>query len=140
MFSSEGSATGESLRGALRVSTTPATALERQRDGHLVTGVLPRTARAIRPDLQRKLLLLDDFKAEPQEEQRLAGQAEYDLEPESPSIDKEGLDQRLSHPAALLVVPDRQPSDFRELGAVDLDRKSTRLNSSHSQISYAVFC
>src|SRR2546430_8896195 len=23
---------------------------------------------------------------------------------------------------------------------VDLDRKSTRLNSSHSQISYAVFC
>src|SRR2546427_3485502 len=24
--------------------------------------------------------------------------------------------------------------------AVDLDRKSTRLNSSHSQISYAVFC
>src|SRR2546430_3119564 len=25
-------------------------------------------------------------------------------------------------------------------GAGDLDRKSTRLNSSHSQISYAVFC
>src|SRR2546427_3970284 len=25
-------------------------------------------------------------------------------------------------------------------GAVRLDRKSTRLNSSHSQISYAVFC
>src|SRR2546430_13007081 len=25
-------------------------------------------------------------------------------------------------------------------GAVNLDRKSTRLNSSHSQISYAVFC
>src|SRR5688572_31266570 len=24
--------------------------------------------------------------------------------------------------------------------AIDLDRKSTRLNSSHSQISYAVFC
>src|SRR2546430_6939059 len=26
------------------------------------------------------------------------------------------------------------------LGSVHLDRKSTRLNSSHSQISYAVFC
>src|SRR5690349_24128959 len=26
------------------------------------------------------------------------------------------------------------------LGAVDLDRKSTRLNSSHVEISYAVFC
>src|SRR2546430_10162081 len=25
-------------------------------------------------------------------------------------------------------------------GRVDIDRKSTRLNSSHSQISYAVFC
>src|SRR2546430_4288680 len=25
-------------------------------------------------------------------------------------------------------------------GCVELDRKSTRLNSSHSQISYAVFC
>src|SRR3712207_8731279 len=26
------------------------------------------------------------------------------------------------------------------LGACDLDRKSTRLNSSHANISYAVFC
>src|SRR5206468_8905603 len=33
--------------------------------------------------------------------------------------------------------------EYRLLGAVDgkqLDRKSTRLNSSHDQISYAVFC
>src|SRR2546430_12371251 len=32
--------------------------------------------------------------------------------------------------------------DFNRDGKVDLalDRKSTRLNSSHSQISYAVFC
>src|SRR2546427_3356574 len=29
--------------------------------------------------------------------------------------------------------------ELREAGGV-LDRKSTRLNSSHSQISYAVFC
>src|SRR5689334_24374730 len=28
----------------------------------------------------------------------------------------------------------------RELGRVKRDRKSTRLNSSHSSISYAVFC
>src|SRR2546427_5258768 len=28
----------------------------------------------------------------------------------------------------------------RRIGMVDGDRKSTRLNSSHSQISYAVFC
>src|SRR2546430_13294506 len=30
--------------------------------------------------------------------------------------------------------------DARGGGAVSRDRKSTRLNSSHSQISYAVFC
>src|SRR3712207_6908610 len=28
----------------------------------------------------------------------------------------------------------------RQLHTVDLDRKSTRLNSSHANISYAVFC
>src|SRR2546430_6808479 len=28
----------------------------------------------------------------------------------------------------------------RTIFGMDLDRKSTRLNSSHSQISYAVFC
>src|SRR2546430_13682484 len=33
-----------------------------------------------------------------------------------------------------LELPDRSPVSF------SLDRKSTRLNSSHSQISYAVFC
>src|SRR2546430_6148041 len=35
------------------------------------------------------------------------------------------------------TVPNGKPSGSRPL---DLDRKSTRLNSSHSQISYAVFC
>src|SRR2546430_8010448 len=29
---------------------------------------------------------------------------------------------------------------YRRSGALNPDRKSTRLNSSHSQISYAVFC
>src|SRR2546430_9602841 len=33
----------------------------------------------------------------------------------------------------------RQRSEHWRVGAA-LDRKSTRLNSSHSQISYAVFC
>src|SRR2546430_5976991 len=32
------------------------------------------------------------------------------------------------------------PELYRELVRVGLDRKSTRLNSSHSQIAYAVFC
>src|SRR2546427_1910526 len=33
-----------------------------------------------------------------------------------------------------------QSQQLREVIALALDRKSTRLNSSHSQISYAVFC
>src|SRR2546430_6975322 len=37
-------------------------------------------------------------------------------------------------PNAVLVV------DNSNNGSADGDRKSTRLNSSHSQISYAVFC
>src|SRR2546427_3527699 len=44
-----------------------------------------------------------------------------------------------------LPVPDRRPKTYRRLphreeGMKKIDRKSTRLNSSHSQISYAVFC
>src|SRR2546430_13669182 len=34
-------------------------------------------------------------------------------------------------------IPDRTPAPSR---VAELDRKSTCLNSSHSQISYAVFC
>src|SRR5256886_6729299 len=38
-----------------------------------------------------------------------------------------------------LLVPERARHGERGV-AFQLDRKSTRLNSSHSQISYAVFC
>src|SRR3989475_9590817 len=52
-------------------------------------------------------------------------------------------DQHAEEPA-VGAPPDRQQAG--EVGqdggehAADADRKSTRLNSSHSQISYAVFC
>src|SRR3712207_7028374 len=49
------------------------------------------------------------------------------------------VDGLVHHRADLLVqvgaLEDRPP-----LGVHDLDRKSTRLNSSHANISYAVFC
>src|SRR2546430_11189217 len=32
------------------------------------------------------------------------------------------------------------PAEEARFGGIEIDRKSTRLNSSHSQISYAVFC
>src|SRR2546427_11589247 len=41
---------------------------------------------------------------------------------------------------ALLLVPGPDPEEGLDAYCRRLDRKSTRLNSSHSQISYAVFC
>src|SRR2546430_10450094 len=38
------------------------------------------------------------------------------------------------------VLGDRELGPFVTIGRAAQDRKSTRLNSSHSQISYAVFC
>src|SRR2546430_8394985 len=51
---------------------------------------------------------------------------------------------RLSPPEALTTQPLAPAATTRtshgQSGVPSLDRKSTRLNSSHSQISYAVFC
>src|SRR5689334_24702737 len=41
---------------------------------------------------------------------------------------------------ALRLGVDPRKQDQMVRGTVNLDRKSTRLNSSHSSISYAVFC
>src|SRR2546430_4188228 len=46
-----------------------------------------------------------------------------------------------THGAAVVELAGHdQPRDRRLDLALNEDRKSTRLNSSHSQISYAVFC
>src|SRR2546430_17638537 len=39
-----------------------------------------------------------------------------------------------------VFLPERAGSGAHRPSRIRLDRKSTRLNSSHSQISYAVFC
>src|SRR2546430_4232512 len=46
------------------------------------------------------------------------------------------------NPALVCAVTLRREPDLghRHLVSIETDRKSTRLNSSHSQISYAVFC
>src|SRR3712207_8773814 len=45
------------------------------------------------------------------------------------------------HPGGLVAAADaRRGVVLRALPAHPLDRKSTRLNSSHANISYAVFC
>src|SRR3712207_8928788 len=56
------------------------------------------------------------------------------------------LAQAVAVQAGVLVVADADGVDGRARldgdahGVVELDRKSTRLNSSHANISYAVFC
>src|SRR5688572_32726347 len=49
---------------------------------------------------------------------------------------------RSRQPAGMVGRAEVLGQPTRGVGArgLDLDRKSTRLNSSHSQISYAVFC
>src|SRR3712207_7017412 len=48
---------------------------------------------------------------------------------------------RLQEPRGLLGVgPVRSVDGHHHAAALPLDRKSTRLNSSHANISYAVFC
>src|SRR2546430_6598312 len=48
---------------------------------------------------------------------------------------------RLEHAAHALGGGDEaEEPDALRAGVLERDRKSTRLNSSHSQISYAVFC
>src|SRR2546427_6941182 len=64
--------------------------------------------------------------------------------PPEPSAPSQGADDseertvRLTWNAVAVMAP-HIPPRLRE-SRQDKDRKSTRLNSSHSQISYAVFC
>src|SRR5438874_10048609 len=58
----------------------------------------------------------------------------------SSELDKrtDGLDRTCTQ---LLELPiDWAETQFRQMGSSSRDRKSTRLNSSHVEISYAVFC
>src|SRR2546430_12479319 len=65
-----------------------------------------------------------------------ASQVERDLRPRSDQFTKA---QELVRPER--IVFRHAPGDIQHAHAfVARDRKSTRLNSSHSQISYAVFC
>src|SRR5258707_3822192 len=70
---------------------------------------------------------------------------------DSPSrtLEQIGLAEDIEHPTRFQAVRARlhtldratQRNEMRKLGASpDVDRKSTRLNSSHANISYAVFC
>src|SRR5690625_6052667 len=60
-----------------------------------------------------------------------------DLHPQ----DQVGIFNSLNQEQRLYTYHSLEPKEFAELfTASDIDRKSTRLNSSHVAISYAVFC
>src|SRR2546430_12188955 len=50
-----------------------------------------------------------------------------------------GEEQQAGAPEGLILIPTTSVGSMN-FNQAALDRKSTRLNSSHSQISYAVFC
>src|SRR5688572_31238774 len=59
----------------------------------------------------------------------------------SPDRHRRGRCQEVGREDPAIVREAAERCDHRRHGgADDRDRKSTRLNSSHSQISYAVFC
>src|SRR3712207_8602369 len=60
---------------------------------------------------------------------RRVEEIEHPLAGRARRVERSALDQRL----------ERAPVDDLRIGALG-DRKSTRLNSSHANISYAVFC
>src|SRR2546430_1647103 len=76
--------TGMCQRQSRRVSRNRDRRLQTQYDGDLVAAVLPGTARAIRPHLERKLLALGGHQAELHEERRPARQGEHPAQPPRP--------------------------------------------------------
>src|SRR2546427_4783292 len=61
------------------------------------------------------------------------------IDPEEPARDRRAVRRARPHHRAARGAQDRRRTPATDR-AEPADRKSTRLNSSHSQISYAVFC
>src|SRR5699024_11739887 len=61
-------------------------------------------------------------------------------EPQRAGAVGEGVEHLEAHAAAVMHHPEQQGAPIRLVDRGAGDRKSTRLNSSHVSISYAVFC
>src|SRR5688572_31558592 len=66
--------------------------------------------------------------------------AEAEIRAAAPSAEVDMIRADLASLAGAAQAADEIASKTDRLDALLKDRKSTRLNSSHSQISYAVFC
>src|SRR5690625_2100910 len=96
-------------------------------------------------DKAQSLRALASIKAELQKRQRLFGEYDVNHINQYQKLYKEGkVEEPMPH---LFLISDEfaelkaeQPDFMKELVSTARDRKSTRLNSSHVAISYAVFC
>src|SRR5712691_12727412 len=66
--------------------------------------------------------------------------ASYDIQGISQFVRQGGEELLFGQVRGLELVTQRRTFDRQSGPRGKIDRKSTRLNSSHSQISYAVFC
>src|SRR5437773_4391362 len=115
----EGLATGNlsGRRGVCQPSST----LQRERDGHLVAGMLARAARAVGPDFERELLFFHDPKAKSHEEQGFARQPKNLIQAERACVHQQRFHECLADAASLLVVSHGESRDFRERSTVDFE-------------------
>src|SRR5207253_9523270 len=61
----------------------------------------------------------------------------------APAVEPQSMDEGAIHRELVLIGPAKDGllrAGFNPTGSIKVDRKSTRLNSSHVAISYAVFC
>src|SRR6266702_2483838 len=96
--------------------------LQPQHNCDLVTGVLPRAPRAVRPHLEGEMLPLGGDEAELLEERGLAGESEHLGEPLQPRFSDERLEQRPPYPGALPLGPDGEARDLGQRLRVDFER------------------
>src|SRR5881296_2367400 len=96
--------------------------LQPQHHRNLITTVLARTPGAIRPHLEREVLLLGQDETELEEERRLARQRQHFGDPVGARFRDERLRQRPAHAAALVARGHGEPRDLRQRERVDLQR------------------
>src|SRR5438105_12987762 len=112
--------TGMCQRQSRRVSRNRDRRLQTQHDGDLVAAVLPGTARAIRPHLERKLLALGGHKAELHEERGLARQGEHLVQLLRTRFGGERLEQGPPHSRSLPACMHGETGDLGEPTRIDL--------------------
>src|SRR3989304_3953760 len=98
--------------------------LQPEHDGNLVTAILPRAPRAIRPDLERKVFLLGRDEPEPEEERGLAREGEHLREALRAGLPDQGRGQGAADAGTLIVRMHGEPRDLTQVARIDLQRRT----------------